>query len=321
MLASCGDDAASPSTTAEQTTSSTSSQATTTTTLSPSSTTSVATTTVGAPTSFLEVDGVVYDLTSACVDTELNEIVLTHTAGTAVFTVIAFDQVDVVIEFADGSPSYLGFEIGVDQEGTTLSGDGEVFLTAPGRGDEPFDLSFNIPESGICDVEAARFDVQDNVAFMVGPIGASTPEKVRTLIADHPEVTVIVMEDVEGSTDDHANLAAARLVRAAGLGTEVPHGGVIASGGVDFFLAGVDRVVQSGAQLGVHSWATRGPTGAILQGADVPPDDPAHDVYLSYYAEMGIPEGFYWFTLDAAPANGIHWMTADEIGEWGIETG
>jgi len=57
-----------------------------------------------------------------------------------------------------------------------------------------------------------------------------------------------------------------------------------------------------------------------MSGADLPPDDPEHDLYLDYYADIGISEDFYWFTLDAAPANSIHWMTAEEMDRYGMLT-
>ena len=36
-------------------------------------------------------------------------------------------------------------------------------------------------------------------------------------------------------------------------------------------------------------------------------------LYLEYYKDMGIPEDFYWFTLEAAPYDGIHEMTREEM--------
>ena len=68
------------------------------------------------------------------------------------------------------------------------------------------------------------------------------------------------MQNVQGSVDDEANIAAARLVRERGLNTLIPGSGMIASGGTDFFLAGVKRTVQPGAKIGVHSW-TGNPNG------------------------------------------------------------
>ena len=121
------------------------------------------------------------------------------------------------------------------------------------------------------------------------------------------------MQEVPGSIDDEANLAAARLVRSYGLKTLVPTDGLIASGGVDFFLAGVERIVEPNAMLGVHSWA-----GDDFTGAELSRDNPEHRLYLDYYAEMGIPAEFYWFTLKAAPAEDIHFMTPEEIAQYKI---
>ena len=65
-------------------------------------------------------------------------------------------------------------------------------------------------------------------------------------------------------------------------------------------VAGKKRIVAEGARLGIHSWAGLG--------------------FQEYYEQMGIPVSFYWRTLDAAPANGIHWMTEDELGEFMFRT-
>ncbi len=161
--------------------------------------------------------------------------------------------------------------------------------------------------------DQARFRVEGSRAFMSGVIGPSTPGRVLELILVHPRVEEIWMEDVPGSIDDDSNLRAARLVRRFGLATVAPGDAVIASGGTDFFLAGEPRAVEAGARIGVHSWG-----GFEEDGDEVALDDPAHAMYVEYYAEMGVPEDFYWFTLDAAPAEGIHWMTPDELERYGV---
>ena len=165
------------------------------------------------------------------------------------------------------------------------------------------------------DYTPASFTVDGEQAVMSGIIDGTTPERVEELIDEHPEVTTIVMQEVDGSADDEANVMAARLVRQHGFYTHVPADGMIASGGVDFFLAGVERTVDTGAKLGVHSWA-----GNDVTGDQVPRDDPQHKLYLDYYAEMGIPAEFYWFTLQAAPAEDIHYMTSAEIAQYQITT-
>lgn len=193
-----------------------------------------------------------------------------------------------------------------------------ILLVAGACGDaaEPPEAAGEVCDELVDDVDAARFEVFGDEAEMVGTIDASTPCRVRELFADHPQVEVIVMVDVPGSADDEANFEAAQLVHERGVTTLVPADGEIASGGVDFFAAGEERIVEAGGELGVHSWAT----GDGLEGADLPRADPEHDVYLDFYAAIGIPEEFYWFTLDAAPADGIHPMTEDELLTYGIAT-
>lgn len=53
------------------------------------------------------------------------------------------------------------------------------------------------------------------------------------------------MGTVDGSVDDESNLVAYKMVREAGLNTYLPSDGDIASGGVDFFIAGIERTVNS----------------------------------------------------------------------------
>jgi len=158
----------------------------------------------------------------------------------------------------------------------------------------------------------ASFEVQGNEAVMTGVIGESTPDAVSDLIDDHPEVTTIVLTDVPGSDNDEANLEASSLVRQAQLATHVPADGLIASGGVDFFLAGAERSFDDGAEFGVHSWAT----GDGVNGDELSRDDPQHDPYLNYYDSIGVDQEFYWFTLQAAPPESFHIMTAGELDEY-----
>lgn len=163
----------------------------------------------------------------------------------------------------------------------------------------------------------ATFQVVDSRAYMIGEIDSSTPDAVEDLLEDHPEAATIVLLEVPGSSDDEANLEAARMVREAGLATHVPGDGEIASGGVDFFLAGETRTFDDGARFGVHSWGTGDPD---FNAVDLDEDDPEHDKYLDYYEELGIDPDFYWFTIEAAPPLEIHWMTSAELDEFGFAT-
>ena len=161
------------------------------------------------------------------------------------------------------------------------------------------------------------FKIEGTSAIMVGVIDASTITAVKNLLANNPEVIKIIMKNVPGSIDDDSNLIASRLVRESGqLTTHVPADGIVASGGTDFFLAGINRTAKVGAKFGVHSWADG--TGVLPN--NLPRTDSRHKIYLDYYREMGIPEDFYWFTLQAAPADGIHNMTEVELNQYNILT-
>ena len=158
-----------------------------------------------------------------------------------------------------------------------------------------------------------RFDVEGTVAYMYGDLTRSAPRKVERLFEKHPAVTLIHMEYCPGSLDDYAAFEASRLVRAQGVDTHVAADGEIASGGVDFFIAGVGRTVEPGGKVGVHSWA-----GGKVEGANLDRNHAEHTMYLDYYEEMGITEDFYWFTLEAASADDIHWMTQEELLTYGL---
>ncbi len=161
------------------------------------------------------------------------------------------------------------------------------------------------------DNQRAEFKIVGNAAVMSGVICADTPAKVLRLVHEHPTIRTIEMANVPGSIDDEANLRAAGYIRKFGFATILKSNGVVASGGTDFFLAGKTRTFESGAKFGIHSWG-----GPDFQGKDVPRDDPQHQLYLKFYKEMGIPAEFYWRTLEAAPANDIHWMTEKELMEF-----
>ncbi|WP_114285850.1 alpha/beta hydrolase [Candidatus Halocynthiibacter alkanivorans] len=163
--------------------------------------------------------------------------------------------------------------------------------------------------------ETTRFQVSGNQLQMDGIINSKTPGQLRDLLQGNPDLQEIVMGYVPGSVDDAANLVAARMVRAAGLNTRLLPGAVIASGGVEFFLAGVERYPAPGILVGVHSWS-----GFNVEGRDLARGDPAHQPYLAFFEDMGIDRRFYWFTLTAATSEDIHMMSPAEIARFGLFT-
>ncbi|MCO4745578.1 MAG: alpha/beta hydrolase [Proteobacteria bacterium] len=152
-------------------------------------------------------------------------------------------------------------------------------------------------------------------AIVSGYITAKSPGRFARLVDDNPQLRTLVMPFVPGSANDEANIPLALSVHNLGLDTCVPSTGLIASGGVDLFLAGNQRTAPEGARVGVHSWAT----GGGVEGGDLAKDHPDHDLFLDYYEAIGVDASFYWFTLQAAPSDDIHWMTRDEVRTHRIE--
>ncbi len=165
------------------------------------------------------------------------------------------------------------------------------------------------------DYTSVSFKADGNRLIATGAIDGTTLERFREAQKAHPNAKVLVLQNIGGSVDDDANLIFSRAVRAAGFTTIVPADGMVASGGTDLFLAGKERILEDGACVGVHSWG-----GEFEDGADVPRNDPQHQQYLDYYDTMGTPQDFYWYTLEAAPATGIHWMTAAETAQYQMTT-
>ena len=134
-------------------------------------------------------------------------------------------------------------------------------------------------------------------AFMDGVIDGSTPGNLTAFLDANGGVTEIVLRDCPGSEDDHSNIRACRIVRERRLNTRLLSSSVIASGAVDFFIAGVRRIDAPGSQILVHSWST----GDGTVGRDVPREDCQHQLYIRYYEAMGLPDpsGFYFKTLES----------------------
>lgn len=161
------------------------------------------------------------------------------------------------------------------------------------------------------DDQSACYIIDGKQAWMYGVIGDSAFQAYEQLRRSHPDVEEIVLVDVPGSANDEENTRTGRALHSDRLNTRLLANSEIASGGVDFFLAGIRRSVETGARIGVHSWSDS--SGTVP--ANLPRDHPAHRIYLDYYNAIGYQQGeeFYFFTLQAAPADQIHWMTPAEI--------
>lgn len=164
-------------------------------------------------------------------------------------------------------------------------------------------------------MDLTEFHVEGERLYMANEINSRSLDQFLAVMETAPQVKTLVFTVVPGSVDDEVNLELGKEIRRRGLSTYLVSGGLIASGGVDLFLAGTERTLEVGSFVGVHSWAA----GGGKTGASVPKDHPAHALYLDYYEAIEMPADFYWFTLEA-PAREMHWMNAEEIQQYDVTT-
>lgn len=161
-------------------------------------------------------------------------------------------------------------------------------------------------------------EIRGSEVYLNGTLGTKTYKQFKDLIRHHPEVNTIVLQNVPGSINDAVNMHTGRIIREAGLTTKVLADSNISSGGVDLFCAGKKRIVTKGAQLGIHSWGGEGISAHTLSK-----DHPAHQYQITYFTMCLGPEkgpDFYFRTLEAAPAEGMHYMSDEEIKNWTVAT-
>lgn len=158
--------------------------------------------------------------------------------------------------------------------------------------------------------------VKGDKAYLSGVLGTDLVEQLKTLLQNHPNVTELVLVDIPGTDDEEATMEGARLIRSLGLNTRIARTGYVLSGGVDFFLGGVKRTIGSGAGVGIHTWTDE--SGKKPTSREV--NDSINATYVDFYLSMGIPGRFYWFSLKAAPADRVYFLSPEEMYDYQLIT-
>jgi type 1 fimbria pilin len=152
---------------------------------------------------------------------------------------------------------------------------------------------------------------------MDGTINSQSLNNFNDLLATYGRASIINIKNCDGSSDDEVNLQLSKVVYQQNMSIHLMDNGLIASGGTDFFLAGRSRTKGSNTQIGVHSWSD-----GTNEATDFPIGHANHLPYIEYYVSVGFTqqeaEDFYYFTINAAPAADIHWMTDQEIDQYNI---
>lgn len=161
--------------------------------------------------------------------------------------------------------------------------------------------------------------VNDTLLEMNGTIGSNSLTHFNTIETSNPNIKQINIVNCDGSVDDEINLKLSKKVHDKKINIHLNDNGLIASGGTDFFIAGIKRTKGKNTKIGVHSWATDNSTAT-----DFPVGHVNHLPYTNYYVSVGMSQqqsqDFYYFTINAAPANSMHWMTDSEIVKYGLLT-
>ena len=166
-------------------------------------------------------------------------------------------------------------------------------------------------------------------AVMYSDLGASTYfalERIEAQLGSISQATLVFNNPIGGSVDDDINMYTGLMIRDNQMNTRVSQTGSVFSGGTDLFAAGVTRTLEvagdtsnftNNQQIGVHSWSEDGKTAK-----DYPYTHESHRKQATYFVNMLNQQGiaFYVFTLDAAPAEGAHYMNKQELTHYNLVT-
>ena len=164
-------------------------------------------------------------------------------------------------------------------------------------------------------LDITKIAIQGDKVYLMGEFNSQSYDKVKAAIDNNPDVKTVVLTLNPGSLDDEVTFKLARYIRRKNLDTHLISQSVIASGAVDLFLSGVNRTIEEGAKLGVHSW-----TDGDRQAKDYPRDHRAHNFNATYIKEMIGDDSFYWYTIYSAPADSVYWMRNEEIVKYKLLT-
>ena len=152
------------------------------------------------------------------------------------------------------------------------------------------------------------FHVQGEAAYVTGTTDSKSHNLIKNFVRQNPDVNTLILQAMPGTQDMDTNRRVVMDLRAAGLATHVPADGRIASGAVDWFIAGNPRTIECGAMIGVHSWGTK--TG---ERGDKTFYDGQLRTQRYFLSRMDVDPDFYEFTRKAAGPDDIHWLSVEEM--------
>ena len=182
-----------------------------------------------------------------------------------------------------------------------------------------FVMQLSSCKKGYMDRFGPFYVLNDTTVVVNGDMGSRVDNQFEKLMNKYPNIKLLIMEECPGSRNDEELFKAAAMVKENLINTHLPPYAVIESGAVDLFLAGTIRTMEEGAKIGVHAWSD-GSTSAT----EFPVGHEEHQIYIDYYVSVGYAqedaEALYYFIINAASPDDIHYLTEEEILEYAILT-
>ncbi len=160
------------------------------------------------------------------------------------------------------------------------------------------------------------FSIQDDTTALInGDMGNRIENQFNNLMEDYPDIRLLNFGECPGSKNDEVMMDVAKALRNSGINTHLPAEAVIESGAVDLFLSGKNRTRETGSKIGVHAWSS-GNKSAV----DYAIGHEEHELYINFYVFCGYSreeaEELYYFIINSAGPDDIHYMTEEEINEY-----
>ena len=159
--------------------------------------------------------------------------------------------------------------------------------------------------------------LNDTTIVVNGDMGSRVDNQLERLLDKYPNISYVVMEECPGSRDDEELFKAALMIHNRDVHIHLPSHAKIESGAVDFFLSGTKRTMDEGAKIGVHAWSD-----GNSSATEYPVGHEEHQIYIDYYLSVGYSEqdaeSLYFFIINAAGPDEIHYMSTQEINEYHI---
>ena len=157
----------------------------------------------------------------------------------------------------------------------------------------------------------AQIEVKGNEAYVDGTLGKLFYKKFKKTLDQYPQLTTVILLDIPGSVNDEWNVKTGKLLCKKGLKTMLTPNSIVTSGGTNLFVSGKTLAIAPGAKIGVHAWSEETKTALSF-----PKNHQAHQIFLDFYRAVEIDTSFYWFTLKAAPAEKMYFMSTTEIEQF-----